>query len=52
MVRLFGCELLTVVAHASETSNHGLATGQGELMICDARGGAIRRERIEVKDAP
>lgn len=50
VVRLFGSELLTVVAQGSETSNHGLLAGQGALVICNALGGAIRRERIEVTD--
>lgn len=49
VVRLFGCELLTVVASASETSNHGLPERQGMLVICDSTTGATRRERIEVQ---
>jgi len=47
-VRLFGCDLLTVVAQASETSDHGVAAGRGEILICDARGGPIRRTRIQL----
>jgi hypothetical protein len=50
-VRLFGCELLTVVAQASETSNHGLPASQGQLLICDSKTGAIRRKRIAVEGA-
>jgi hypothetical protein len=49
VVRLFGCELLTAVACASETSNHGLPERQGMLVICDSKTGVIRRERIEAQ---
>ena len=35
-VRLFGSEILTAVALASETSTHGLPSGRGELLLCDA----------------
>ena len=48
-VRLFGCEVLTVVAQASETSTHGLALGRGEQLICDARGGGLRRKQVIVE---
>lgn len=50
-VRLFGCELLTVVAQASETSAHTLPPGRGELLLCDARGGGIRRKQVIVGGA-
>ena len=50
-VRLFGCDLLTVVAQASETTNHGLPARQGQLLICDSRTGAIRRKQIVVEGA-
>lgn len=50
-VRLFGCELLTVVAQPSETSTHGLPPKRGELLLCDARGGAIRRKQVIVDGA-
>jgi hypothetical protein len=42
-VRLFGCELLTVVALASETSNYALAVGHGQQLICDSITGALLR---------
>lgn len=50
-VRLFGCELLTVVVQASKTSSHGLPSGRGELLLCDARGGGIRRKQVIVGGA-
>jgi hypothetical protein len=48
-VRLFGCELLTVVAQASKSNVHELPSGRAELLLCDARGGAIRRKQIIVE---
>lgn len=45
-VRLFGDKMLTAVACASETSNHGLLAGRGQLLICDSKTGAIRRQQI------
>jgi hypothetical protein len=43
-VRLFGNELLTAFALASETNDYGLAEGDGLLLICDSKTGAISRE--------
>lgn len=44
-VRLFGSELLTAVAQASETNGYGLPEGDGLLLVCDAKTGVIRREQ-------
>jgi len=43
-VRLFGSELLTAFALASESDNYGIAEGDGLLLICDSKTGQIRRE--------